>query len=338
MPPNAAAAQHRPLPWQDAWHDALYGPTGFYRQQGGPAGHFTTSTHGALGAVLAEAIAALADRENVKQILDIGCGRGELLSHLARQRPDLLLSGVDVVDRPMGLPEPIQWWRSPGGAALPPDLIDLDATLVVAHEWLDVVPCPIVAIDDSGEPRVVLVDPRTGTESLGGPPASPDREWIARWWPNAVAGHRIEVGLTRDQAYADLCRRVRSGAVLAVDYGHTAAHRPRHGTLTAFRSGVQTLPIPDGSCDVTAHVALDSLSADEVITQRDALAQLGIDGARPPHDLSRTQPATYLHALARSSTVAALSDPAGFGGFGWALSRLPGSREASTRHTADWRL
>ena len=42
------------VPWREAWHDALYGPAGFYRSAEGPAGHFTTSTHGPLGAALAE--------------------------------------------------------------------------------------------------------------------------------------------------------------------------------------------------------------------------------------------------------------------------------------------
>lgn len=322
MPAIPPAAHDDPPPWRDAWQDALYGPNGFYRRPEGPAGHFTTSTHGALGAVFAEAIAALADREGVCHVLDFACGRGELLRHLTHQRPDLTLTGVDIVDRPPDLPETVAWIRAPGGTTLPTEMHDLEDTLVLAHEWLDVIPCTIVEIDDGSGPRIVLVDPRTGAESLGGPPSEADARWVARWWPNAAAGERIEVGLSRDQAYAALCQRVHSGVVLAVDYGHTAADRPRHGTLTAFRGGDQTPPVPDGSCDVTAHVALDSLDADEVLTQREALAQLGLDATRPPHTLARTEPAAYLHALARSSTVAALRDPAGLGGFGWALTRL----------------
>ena len=30
--------------WREAWHQALYGPSGFYRAPSGPAGHFTTES------------------------------------------------------------------------------------------------------------------------------------------------------------------------------------------------------------------------------------------------------------------------------------------------------
>ena len=66
------------VPWREAWHEALYGAAGFYRGAEGPAGHFTTSTHGPLGAALAEAIGRLADREGARHVVDVGCGRGEL--------------------------------------------------------------------------------------------------------------------------------------------------------------------------------------------------------------------------------------------------------------------
>ena len=64
-------------------------------------------------------------------------------------------------------------------------------------------------------------------------------------------------------------------SALAVDYGHVAADRPGGGTLTGYADGGQVAPVPDGSCDLTAHVAMDSLSHDELHTQRDALRALG---------------------------------------------------------------
>ena len=51
--------------WREAWQDALYGARGFYRGAAGPAAHFTTATHGPLGAVLAGALASLADRHGL---------------------------------------------------------------------------------------------------------------------------------------------------------------------------------------------------------------------------------------------------------------------------------
>ena len=74
--------------------------------------------------------------------------------------------------------------------------------------------------------------------------------------------------------------------------------------------------MPDGSCDLTAHVAVDSLEHDEVTTQRAALRRSGSTSGTPDHDLARTEPAAYLAALATaSSAAAALPRPGGLGGF-----------------------
>ncbi len=314
------------VPWREAWHDALYGPRGFYRGPEGPAGHFTTSTHGPLGAPFADALGRLADREGVRHVVDVGCGRGELLTHLAAQRPDLRLTGVDVVPRPPDLPDAVAWLRSPGGGLLPPELTDLDDVVVVAHEWLDVVPCTVAEVVEPGRVAVVLVDPSTGEESTtGGAPTDDELEWCARHWPTAdlPVGARVEVGLARDVAWRELVSRVRRGTLLAVDYGHTAGDRPTGGTLTAYRAGAVVAPVPDGSCDLTAHVAVDSLEHDQVTTQRAALHALGAEARTPDHGLARTDPAGYLAALAAASALVALTSPDGLGGFRWVLRRVP---------------
>ena len=323
-----------PRPWQEAWQDALYGPAGFYRRPEGPAGHFTTSTHGPLGVLLAEAIGRLADREGVHHVVDVGCGRGELLGHLATARPDLRLTGVDVVDRPADLDPSVGWLRSPGGPMLPDGLHDLDDVLVVAHEWLDVVPCPVLEVDDDGEPRQVLVD-TDGQESAGPDPEHDDAAWCARHRPleGLPPGTRVEVGLPRDRAWADLVSRIRRGTALTVDYGHTRDSRPPAGTLVGYRDGVAVAPVPDGTCDLTAHVAVDSLEQDERATQRVALRTLGVTADVPAHDRARTDPAGYLGALGRSSAARALTDPDGFGAFHWVLRRVGHGRGG----TADWR-
>lgn len=314
------------VPWSEAWHDALYGPTGFYRSAEGPVAHFTTSTHGSLGATLAAALGRLADREGARHVVDVGCGRGELLRHLAALRPDLLVTGVDVVDRPTDLPDAVAWLRAAGGTGLPEQLTDLDDVLVLAHEWLDVVPCTVAEVVEPGRLAVVFVDPGTGEESTGPAPTAEELAWCAAWWPfgDLPVGARVEVGLTRDLAWCDLLSRVRRGAVLAVDYGHTRGDRPAGGTLTAYRHGGLVVPVPDGSCDLTAHVAVDSLEHDEVTTQRAALRALGLDAGAPAHDLARTDPAAYLAALATASAVGALTAPGGLGSFRWVLRRVPG--------------
>ena len=313
------------VPWRDAWHEALYGPLGFYRGEQGPAGHFTTSTHGPLGAQLADALGRLADREGVHHVVDVGCGRAELLGHLAARRPDLRLTGVDVVPRPDDLPAAVAWWLSPGGGELPDGLTDLEDVLVVAHEWLDVVPCTVAQVVEPGRLAVVLVDPATGAESTGASPTEDELRWVSRHWPveGLPVGTRVEVGLTRDHAWANLVARVRHGILLAVDYGHTAGDRPARGTLTAYRHGALVVPVPDGSCDLTAHVAVDSLEHDEITTQRVALRGLGLDAGTPAHHLATSDPAGYLAALAAASAVGALTSPDGLGSFAWVLRRLP---------------
>jgi len=319
-------------PWAQAWQRALYGADGFYQQPVGPAGHFATATQGGpqLGAVLAGALVTLMGEHGLTTVVDVGCGRGELLTAVHRAAPGLRCVGVDVVDRP-DLPPRVGWMRAEGGAALPPGLSDLEDTLLLAHEWLDVVPCTVAQVDHDGALREVLVDPATGLERLGGPLSAADAQWCRRWWPVDAAspGDRVEVGRTRDEAWADLVSRLRSGLALAVDYGHRRQARPAGGTLTGYRDGRQVPPVPDGSCDITAHVAMDSLVHDDLLDQRTALRRLGLSGATPPYELATGNPAAYLAALATSSAAAALTARGGLGDFWWASSTVPPARGAT---------
>lgn len=113
---------------------------------------------------------------------------------------------------------------------------------------------------------------------------------------------------------------------MAVDYGHLRDDRPVDGTLTGYRGGRQVPPVLDGTTDVTAHVAMDSVAsagaavarcAYSLVSQAEALRALGADGARPPLSLAGTDPAGYVRALAAASAVAELTDPAGLGGHLW---------------------
>lgn len=342
--------------WEQAWQAALYGPDGFYRHHA-PAEHFATSVQGLPGGgeVLAEAVLTLARQHGCRRVVDVAAGRGELLGQLRALDPDLHLTGVDVGPAPPGL-HVDRWLVSPGGARLPEALDDLHDTLVLAHEWLDVVPCPVVDREE-GDPagwRSVLVTV-DGEERPGPRLSGPDLEWARRWLGAEV--QRAEVGLPRDRAFADLLSRVRSGVVVAVDYGHTAADRPRHGTLTGFRGGYQVQPVPDGSCDLTAHVAFDSLAQVtstpeptqprlthepaqpqlnqetiqprltqdtgqcQVTTQGALLRELVGDPSDPvPHRLASADPSAYLQAVARRAALTALTAPGGLGDFRWLLA------------------
>jgi SAM-dependent MidA family methyltransferase len=318
------------LGWAQAWTGALYGPDGFYRQPAGPAAHFRTAVHAA-APVVAAALAELAARHGCRAVVDLGAGRGELATALAAFAPELAVHAVDVVGRPDGLPDAIGWTRADpaAGDRLPPwpDRFT-DQVLVVGWELLDVIPCPVLEVDDDGRLRAVLVDPRTGAERLGGPASEvldrAEREWCARWWPlpsGAEPGTRVEVGLARDRLWAGVAGRLRSGLLLAVDYAHTAGNRPPGGSLSAFRSGRQVPPRPDGSCDLTAEVALDAVEAaaraagagaGRAVRQAEALRDLlaGPLLADPPDGVLDQVPAELL-------------DPGGLGGFSWLLQPVP---------------
>ncbi|QTR05569.1 SAM-dependent methyltransferase, partial [Saccharothrix algeriensis] len=246
--------------WEAAWRGALYGPGGFFRRGEVPAGHFRTAP--LVGPELAEALLVLLDR--VDRLLgrparldfvDVGAGGGELSAAVRRLATGPLGRRLHVTAVDLGparrLPG-VRWTDT-----LPARV----EGLLVGHEWLDAIPCPLV----------------TGPH---------DDPWLARWWP-VREGWRAEVGAPRDAAWADAVGRVR-GAALAIDYGHLradrAAGRYRSGTFAAYRGGRQVEPVFDGSCDLTAHVALDACAeaagGDHVlVSQRDALAALGLTGA-----------------------------------------------------------
>jgi len=326
-------------PWRAAWSDALYGAAGFYRRAEGPAAHFATSANAGGGVVeqFAAALARLARRTGCTTVVDVGAGRGELLTALAGpagspdlgERSGLELLGVDVVGRPAGLPERVGWLRSPGGADLPVELTGLDRALVVANEWLDVVPLDVLELDPRGGLRVVEVDD-AGNERLGEPADADALAWCERWWPvgdpgagdpaagvlsAGSPGARVEVGLSRDRAWAGLLDRLTCGVAVAVDYGHRVETRPMTGTLAGHRAGRVVPARPDGSCDLTAHVALDSLPGGGLVrSQREALRELGVDAGRP---VPGGEPSAYLRGLQRAGAAAALLDRGGLGGFGW---------------------
>lgn len=306
-------------PWRAATEDALYGPAGFYLANR-PAAHFRTSVHTGSGR-FAEAIAALLDRVDTAlqhparlDFVDVGAGGGELLAAVSELLETSLagrvrLTGVELRPRPSGLSPAIGW--GPRIPAL--------TGLLLANEWLDNVPVDVVERDDAGNDRVVLVTPTTGAETLGPVVTGADASWLARWWPLSQPGDRAEIGAPRDAAWAGAAGRVRRGLAVAIDYGHLAATRPAGGTLTGYRSGRQVPPVPDGSCDVTAHVAVDAVAAlgGELHQQRDVLRALGVTGARPARAEASSDPLGYLRALAAASAGAELTDPAGLGAFWW---------------------
>ncbi|MDW4906971.1 SAM-dependent methyltransferase [Streptomyces sp. ADMS] len=306
--------------WRAATQEALYGEHGFYRRPEGPGGHFRTSVHasplfaGAVARLLCRVDEALG-RPASLGFVDMGAGRGELVTRVLAALPPEVAArargyAVELADRPADLDHRVEWLTEPPGGL---------TGLLFANEWLDNVPVEVAQVGPEGVPRLVLVR-RDGTERLGEPVAGAEARWLARWWPlPPEPGARAEIGLPRDTAWAAAAATVDRGLAVAVDYAHTAGARPPFGTLTGFRHGRETAPVPDGSCDVTAHVALDACAGpgSRLLTQREALHALGVAGGRPPLSLASTDPAAYVRALSGAGEAAELTATGGLGDFGW---------------------
>ncbi|MDT0614709.1 SAM-dependent methyltransferase [Streptomyces lancefieldiae] len=343
-PGGASETQGQWRGWREATRDALYGPAGFYRGPEGPAGHFRTSVHasplfaGAVARLLCRVDEAL-ERPAPLDFVDMAAGRGELVTGVLAALPADVAArtrayAVEVAGRPEGLDRRIEWLTEPPRGV---------TGLLFANEWLDNVPVEVAEVDSAGVARRVLVRD-DGTERLGEPVDGVEAEWLARWWPlPGEEGLRAEIGLPRDVAWASAVSAVDGGLAVAADYAHTVDSRPPFGTLTGFREGRETAPVPDGTCDITAHVALDAVAAAQAARrapertppgalprpallppallrpQREALRALGVAGVRPPLALASTDPAAYVRALASASEAAELIAPGGLGDFVWLL-------------------
>ncbi|MFD5105114.1 SAM-dependent methyltransferase [Streptomyces cinereoruber] len=315
--------------WREATERALYGPGGFYLRPEGPAGHFRTSVHasplfaGAVARLLAEVAEELGTDE--VDLVDVGAGRGELLAGVLAATVGSGLAvrayAVERAGRPDGLDPRVEWTdRPPRGAR----------GLLFANEWLDNVPVDVAEADAAGTVRYVEVLP-DGTERLGAPVSGADAEWLERWWPLREPGARAEIGRPRDEAWAAAVASLAAGRAVAVDYAHVRGSRPPFGSLTGFRAGREVPPVPDGSRDLTSHVALDACAAassggadTELVTQREALRRLGVTGNRPPLALASTDPAGYVRALSSAGEAAELTARGGLGDFLWLTRRVPG--------------
>jgi SAM-dependent MidA family methyltransferase len=297
--------------WRAAMTRALYGPGGFYRREL-PGRHFATS---AQTPVFAEAIARLADqvderlgRPEAFTVVDVGAGGGELLDRLAGLLDERVrLVAVELRPKPAHLPERIEW-----RAEVPPEFVGL----LIACELLDNVPCDVAVVDADGRARYEEVD-RAGATRLGDRVDAEDAAWLAEWWPILAPGERAEIGRPRDAMWRDLTAHLRRGTALAIDYGHLKHARPESGTITGFKDGRETPPIPDATTDITAHVAVDAIACDRLEPQRDALLSLGLDAALPPLHMAFQDPIGYAEELAKAGASARLMESTGLGAHWW---------------------
>jgi SAM-dependent MidA family methyltransferase len=314
---------------------ALYGPAGFYTSgTGAPGRDFRTSStaspHFAKALLrLAAHVDAALDFPDPFVITEVAAAQGALLHAIATHAPTdqpqlaprLRLVGVDLAPPPEGLPDYVTWHRSVTDA-------HLFSGLLIANEWLDNVPCDVVEQTEAYAAYVEVDE--AGEERLAERVEPADQTWLDRWWPLVDEGERAELGHRRDAAWCQAVSKLDKGLAVCVDYAHDLADREAGmyaaGTLTGYRQGLQTVPAPDGSTDITAHVALDAVAhagvvagaTDTVILdQRAALKALGVTGGRPDIALATTDPHAYLRALGGAGEEAELIARGGLGDFGW---------------------
>lgn len=222
----------------------------------------------------------LEDGPDELTILDFGAGDGALASALRHDAPEpdrVQVICIDLRERPAYLDPEVRWVQADARTVSLHSLgISPIDGLLIAHEFLDDVPCEWIECDGDGTPHVVVVD-QEGSTTLG--PALDDQAacaglgidaagisaWLEEWWPTRVAFGRCEPGLTRDAAWARMTGMVRRGYAVAVDYGHLRSERMAGtwdgGTITGYRHGRAVSPRPDGTCNITAHVSIDAVAA-----------------------------------------------------------------------------
>ena len=321
------------LRWGAAMERALYGPDGFYTSgAGAPGADFRTSStaspHFARALLrLAAHVDAALDFPDPFTVVEVAAARGALLAalraHVADEAPQLAdrlrLVGVDRAPAPGA--DGVTWHA---------DLTDvhLFTGLLVANEWLDNVPCDVA--EQTGSCAVYVEVDEAGNERRGDRVEPHDQQWLDTWWPLVDEGERAEIGARRDASWCQAVSKLDRGLAVCVDYAHDLAQREAGlfaaGTLAAYRQGRQVLPVPDATCDITAHVALDAVAAagevagatsTYVTDQRSALRALGVTGARPAIELATTDPHAYLRALGGAGEEAELIARGGLGDFGW---------------------
>ncbi|HVE63388.1 MAG TPA: SAM-dependent methyltransferase [Mycobacteriales bacterium] len=324
------------LPWRTAMDRALYGERGFYhRVEGGPGHHFRTSSTASMHFArallrLAAHVDAALDFPDPFTVVEVAAARGALLTAMqalvAEEAPQLALRlqlvGVELACRPPSLDQRIGW------VARVEDVLPRPVGLLVANEWLDNVVVDVVEQTPHGAAEVEVRD--DGAERTGDPVDGDQQRWLDEWWPLCDDGERAEIGSARDGAWLRAVAHLDRGLAVCIDYAHTLPEREAGlwsgGTLTGYRAGRQAPPVPDGSCDLTAHVAIDAVAAAGQLggatatlltDQRSALRALGVRGGRPEVELARTDPQAYLLLLAQAGQQAELVAPGGLGDFAW---------------------
>lgn len=134
--------------------------------------------------------------------------------------------------------------------------------IVFANEFFDAL--PVEVLSPQGALRVSAENGRFVETWV--PPGPEEAEFLDRYGVHPEPGERIEVPLLAYRYMARLAASLRTGVIIAVDYGYTRQEQlgGRHrGTLMAYRQHSALLNPYEapGEQDLTAHVNFTALSA-----------------------------------------------------------------------------
>jgi len=273
-------------PWNAAWEEAAFGPSGFYVQQH-PYAHFATSVSqdGLASTLLPYLHSALNQLESVT-VVDVGAGNGDLGVKLhelleTNQRSRVHFLALDVRPRPAHLPQSIEWIQ--GDARTTIASLTPGNLLLIAHEFLDDLPCDVVEVDEAGIAHLGVMDQESRRLTFGPLLCDPEHhtqiQWLEKWWPTQRPLMRAEIGSSRDDFWNLATSRVVAGFAIAIDYSHFHLDRKRGlwdgGTLAGYRDATTTTPIADSSVNLTAHVAMDAIAESSFGNPQTLTFQLG---------------------------------------------------------------
>jgi len=274
-----------PIPFSRYMELCLYDPEfGYYSrnvEQFGRAGDFYTSSdvHAVFGRLLArqfdEMWRALASPEHIK-LVELGPGRGlfaqDVLDWSEKKFPDFFraLRYVLVESSPVlrarikqTLARRLESGKAELTALYPLDEASATSPIIVfANEFFDALPVEILSA--KGSLRIETRDVRF-IEAWA--PASPDElEFLDRYSMHPEPNERIEAPLAAQHFMDRVAASIRSGFLIAVDYGQTREEQlaGRHrGTLKAIRQhSVSANPYEaPGEQDITADVNFTALAA-----------------------------------------------------------------------------